>query len=509
MWKRRKKQPLRRKEELSPHRLLQFKTLFGRLLATYLAVVICLLVLVSLLTTQVTRSYWIERKTEDLFESTETIRSLFEENYASNGIGDGLMRDISHIASYDNTNIWIVDAYDIIWYNVAGSSALTAYEQKLMDNKDEMLEEALNGEKNSIVLYDDSMYAVPVISVSVPLEQGDRVVGAIFVHAKVTEFEQAIRIFFSQLWIAGFVTTVIAAALIFITARQIERPLAQINQAARELARGNFDRRVSVQEENEVGQLADTFNMMAEELQKYENTRTSFVANVSHELRSPLTSIQGFIQGMLDDTIEEKDRKQYLEIVLSETKRLNVLIRDLLDLAKIESGQFPLHIRELDINELIRQCLIRFLTKIEEKDLEVSVDIPEQKDMVFADEDRMTQVLTNLIDNAVKFCEPGGRLKIWTYQAEERIHVNISNSGSVIPEEDLPYVFDRFFKVDKSHNRKAPGTGIGLSIVKNIVQQHGEKIWVSSKKSTGTVFTFTLRQKPPMRREKKRPEREK
>ena len=145
-----------------------------------------------------------------------------------------------------------------------------------------------------------------------------------------------------------------------------------------------------------------------------------------------------------------------------------------------------------DINELIRRCFISFLTKIEDKGLEVSVNLPEERTMVYADEDRMAQVVTNLLDNAVKFCEEGGTLKIWTYLAEGKVYVNISNSGETIPEEDIPFVFDRFFKVDKSHNRKAAGTGIGLSIVKNIVMQHNEKIWVNSKEGTGTVFTFTL-----------------
>ena len=239
--------------------------------------------------------------------------------------------------------------------------------------------------------------------------------------------------------------------------------------------------------------MADTYNNMADELEKYEGTRQSFVANVSHELRSPLTSIQGFVQGMLDGTIENKDMPQYLEIVLSETKRMSLLIQDLLDLAKIESGQFPLEITKFDICEEIRRTLISFLTKIEDKNIDVTADIPGDAKIVLADKRRIAQILTNLLDNAVKFCEKNGSLKIWTYDADGRIHINISNSGAYIPEEDLPYVFDRFFKVDKSHTKKAPGTGIGLSIVKNIVLQHGEKIWVNSRKGTGTVFTFTLR----------------
>lgn len=204
---------------------------------------------------------------------------------------------------------------------------------------------------------------------------------------------------------------------------------------------------------------------MAEEIEKYETTRESFVGNVSHELKSPLTSIQGFVQGILDGTIEEQDKNQYLEIVLSETKRMNALIGDLLDLAKFESGQFPMNFTRWDINEVIRQCFINFITKIEDKSLDVTINIPDGKQMVYADKDRIMQVLTNLIDNAVKFCDNKGELKIWTHKdGNGVVQISISNTGKIIPEEDIPYVFDRFFKVDKSHNRKAPARALGFPL---------------------------------------------
>jgi len=196
---------------------------------------------------------------------------------------------------------------------------------------------------------------------------------------------------------------------------------------------------------------------------------------------------------MLDGTIAETDRNQYLEIVLHETQRLATLTRDLLDLAKAESGQFPLNVQPYDINEQIRRCFIGFLPTVEEKNLDVMIDLPEEKTIVLADEDRIAQVLTNLIDNAVKFCNKEGQLKIWTYLSGARVFVNILNTGAVIPSADIPFVFDRFFKVDKSHNRKSPGTGIGLSLVRSIINQHGEEVSVNSDPKSGTVFTFPLR----------------
>ena len=258
----------------------------------------------------------------------------------------------------------------------------------------------------------------------------------------MTRFKQMMSYFYVQILLSGVISALLAFLLVMHSSYKISKPLRKINLAARELARGNFEKHLDIQDENEIGQLADTFNMMANELQKYEYTRTSFVANVSHELKSPLTSIQGFVQAILDDTIEEADKKQYMEIVLAETKRLNTLIGDLLDLAKFESGQFPLNKTEWDINELIRQTLIKFITKIEDKSIEVVVNIPETHDIIYADKDRFAQVLTNLIDNAVKFCQPGGELKVWTHKLDGKINVSISNTGQTIPPEDLPFVFE-------------------------------------------------------------------
>ena len=280
--------------------------------------------------------------------------------------------------------------------------------------------------------------------------------------------------------------------LVFILSRYIVKPIKAISYAAVELSRGNLDWRVKPMTKDEIGELAISFNKMAEELKLQDGLRNTFIANVSHELRTPLTSVQGFIQGMLDRAIEEENRDKYLEIVLSETKRMNILISDLLSLAKIESGQFPIELSEFDINELLRRCIIMFEKRIEEKNLSVSVELGEDKLMVWADVDRISQVITNILDNAVKFSKDRGELKLWTRCADNKVYVNIADTGEGIPLEEQPYIFERFYKVDKSHSRKIAGTGIGLSIVKRIVTQHGEKICLQSVEGKGATFTFTL-----------------
>ena len=476
------------KEERTP--LIRFKTVRSRLSATYFFVIAFCLIAVMLFTTFTVRPNEIDSCKQNLTESAESISKLLDE-YSFN-IDDSLKKNLEQIARYDNTQILIVDSYGIVRFEYTGSADLASNEQKLLAVRSDMLSEALAGRTVYNVGYDNDIYGTPVVSVCMPYSSGGNNIAGILVHTKMTRFKQMMSYFYVQILLSGVISALLAFLLVMHSSYKISKPLRKINLAARELARGNFEKHLDIQDENEIGQLADTFNMMANELQKYEYTRTSFVANVSHELKSPLTSIQGFVQAILDDTIEEADKKQYMEIVLAETKRLNTLIGDLLDLAKFESGQFPLNKTEWDINELIRQTLIKFITKIEDKSIEVVVNIPETHDIIYADKDRFAQVLTNLIDNAVKFCQPGGELKVWTHKLDGKINVSISNTGQTIPPEDLPFVFDRFFKVDKSHNRKAGGTGIGLSIVKNIIMQHGEDIWVTSKAETGTIFTFTV-----------------
>lgn len=331
-----------------------------------------------------------------------------------------------------------------------------------------------------------------VMSVAIPLDIDGEIVGALAAHRAVEDFGGGISAIERQVFSPLMISMLFAFLLVFVLSRYIVKPIHDISNAAGELARGNLDYRVKPRANDELGELAISFNKMAEELKLQDSLRNSFIGNVSHELRTPLTSVQGFVQGMLDRAIEEEDRDKYLEIVLNETKRMNTLISDLLDLAKVESGKFPIELSEFDINELVRQSIITFEQKIENKHLGVNISFGESKTVVWADRDRISQVLTNLVDNAVKFSDDGGELKIWTTCDEDKVYVSIGDSGEGIPKEDEPYIFERFYKVDKSHSRNKPGTGIGLSIVKRIITQHGEEITLNNDPGKGATFTFSL-----------------
>ncbi len=438
------------------------------------------------------RQFCVTDAFDSLYESGDYMAAVYEDSYAASDAGEQLADVVDSVSALEESVIDIYDKYGANWFHmetVAEPINHTIIEQ----NRTALMDASSGYHENYIVSYDANLYSTPIVSIRLALFAEDEQKGHILLTKRLDNYERIMRIFYKRLMLAAAAALLLGAVLYLLYYRRIKRDCDMINYAARSFARGDFKARIKIKSDDDVGRLSETFNTMANEIQKYEDTRQSFVANVSHELRSPLTSVQGFVQAILDGAIDEKDQQKYLEIVLGETKRMSSLIGDLLDLSKIESGQFPMNVTDFDIAELMRTILINFMTKIEDKHINVTANIPEDKVNVLADVSRISQVLTNLIDNAVKFCDENGSLKIWTYESDGRIHINISNSGTVISEDDIPHVFDRFFKADKSHNRKAGGTGIGLSIVKNIIQQHGEKIWVNSHPGVGTVFTFTLR----------------
>ncbi len=286
----------------------------------------------------------------------------------------------------------------------------------------------------------------------------------------------------------------IAVVVMSISTRSETRPLREMAQAAREFGHGNLKVRVRTGGHNseEMDELAVAFNNMAVSLEKSEYQRQEFVANVSHELKTPMTTIGGYIDGILDGTIPPERHRYYMQIVSDETKRLSRLVRSMLDISKLQDQGIPEEKKtRFDMEECVGEVLITFEQKINAKNLNVSVDLPEHPVFTRADRDAMTQVVYNLLDNAVKFCTPGGELGLRLREGGNKIYVTVSNEGSTIPAEELPLVFDRFHKIDKARNRSQEGWGLGLYIVKTIVCSHGENISVASREGK-TEFTFTL-----------------
>ena len=231
---------------------------------------------------------------------------------------------------------------------------------------------------------------------------------------------------------------------------------------------------------------------MADSLAEVDKNRKEFISNVSHELRTPITSIKGFIGGILDGVIPKEKEEYYLKVTYEEIQRLTRLVNDILDLSAIESGKFSLKVKQIDVNELIRLCIIKFENKIKEKKLKVEIQLEGENLYAFGDKDRVNQVMINLLDNAVKYVHTGGEVKISSKSKGESVYVSIFNNGPNIDENDLKHIWDRFYRADKARASKT-STGLGLPIVRNILTQLGEDIWVENISGTGVKFTFTLK----------------
>lgn len=330
-----------------------------------------------------------------------------------------------------------------------------------------------------------------IVTIGVPWCYGDSVVGAVLLHIPMQSLHISIRGIIRQILPPALLALALGTILAFFLARSQIRPMKEMSSAVREFSKGDLTRRVDVHCGGELQELGDSINRMAEALSRLEDSRRSFVANVSHELRSPMTCMRGYVQAMLDGVIDPQDMPRYLRIVLDETDRLTDLVKDLLDLSRLESGKFPLTLAPFEANELVRRNLINFEPRIEEKGIEVSAQLAEGPLYVMADANRINQVVSNIIDNAVKFMNgEHSQLTVRTARESDRVRFVIANNGPRIADEDLPYIFERFYKADKAHT-SGQGTGLGLSICQRIMQQHGSEITVRSDDGE-TAFEFTL-----------------
>ncbi|MDO5400009.1 MAG: ATP-binding protein [Eubacteriales bacterium] len=375
------------------------------------------------------------------------------------------------------------------------SDALTGCEhQGLRLNADYMKKVIANGGDTATGtirgLYSDQRYVV-----SAPILSGDRVSGVVVVSTP-TSGTTAIMNQISNLFLTAAIFVVLISVLaVTAFARRESKPLRDLAQAANAFGHGDLDARVRVEENSseEMEELALAFNNMAVSLQKSEYQRQEFVANVSHELKTPMTTISGYVDGILDGTIPPDRRDHYLHIVSDETKRLSRLVRSMLDISQLQKEEGIPEEKKIhfDLEECAGQVLITFEKKITDKKLNVQVDMPEHPVYTMASPDYITQVIYNLLDNAVKFCPEGGALGLKIREGGSKAYVSISNDGKTIPPEELPLVFDRFHKLDKSRSENRDGWGLGLYIVKTIVCSHGENISVTSRDGK-TEFTFTM-----------------
>ena len=351
-----------------------------------------------------------------------------------------------------------------------------------------------NGSINQITnlggMYDSNRY---VVAQPIKVESDD-ILGFVFVTNVIDNMLGAWSTFLSITAVVTLAVFIGALVISLVYSKRMARPLDEMAAASRKFARGDFSVRVKQEDDttDEMGSLIDSFNKMADSLEKAEARRSEFIANISHELRTPMTTISGFADGILDGTIPKDQEEKYLRSIRDETRRLSRLVRDMLDVSQMRArASDPSKRTVFDLTELVLQTLLSFESRATKKNLDVDPQLPDNHIMVRADKDAITQVIYNLLDNAVKFAHEGTCITLRLYKDNGKAYVSVKDVGETIPPDDLPFIFDRFHKSDRSRSLDTTGVGLGLYLVKTIINSHDEDIAVRSEDGV-TEFVFTL-----------------
>lgn len=457
-------------------------SLLQKLIMTFIIILTIVLVLLAWILSMWFRSFYFSEKRMQFERDGEYIsKAIKEYDVKKNNIELDKLQIIIDMSSVGaNADITVSDKFDYSYINSKDNNVI----------KDTPV--ISYAEKEDLISGKPLEYINECYTYIYPVMENNEFSGYIVMTTPLSIISKQLHRIYIIVWISALGAVVFASLVLSLVSKKILiNPLAEINTAAKRFANGEVGRRVCIESKDEIGQLANSFNIMAESLEKVENNRREFISNVSHELRSPITSIKGFIAGIIDGVIPKNKEGYYLDIVYSEIKRLTRLISDLLDLSSIESGKLKFNIKNVNINELLRLCIINNERNIKEKEITLQIDLENKNCYVQIDEDRIMQVITNLLDNAIKYCGNSGIVKVSTYHKGAKVFVQIYNNGPKITEEEMKNIWNRFYKSDKSRTNKV-STGLGLSIVRMILMQQGEEVWVENNQDVGVTFTFSL-----------------
>jgi len=462
--------------------------IFWKQLLLHLGTLVISFVLLALVLTQGIRGFLTEQKVAEMTTLAQRV-AISMENSSQYGMMNlrVLYTEVQNIHRYTDAVVVIMDRYFAIELEYG-------FDGLLAELYIPELAPVMEGEIVAIFGVTNQPGNPPLLIVGYPFWFGDEVGGAALVGHSMADLENAIDAMYRITRIALVAIGVFAFVLIYISSKAISHPLRQMSDAAGIIAGGDLEKRLPIRSKDEIGQLAGQFNKMAESLQEQDRIRRAFIANLSHDMRSPLTSIRGFLTAIHDGTIPQEKQPHYLNIIQDETERLIKLSNNILDIHLIQDSGITLQKSQFDINELLRYTILGFQQRAIDKQIMITSHFANLSDVVFADEDKMRRVIYNLIDNALKFTPAGGEITVETtiVANDNKITISVADNGRGMTEEEQKHAFDRFYKGDPSRNKDKFGSGLGLSIVKEFVRAHGSIIAVESEVGKGTKFILSL-----------------
>ena len=467
--------------------------MYGRQFATMVGMVLLSFLMLGASFATLSYQYTIREKKDTLERNAKYIAEFTSDSLNTGGElvwqTGAFQSYLNSVAQVSDTRIMVATPEGVVVYATSSGDALPGLQYASLPQQtvDDIQRGTCTGMTTLDGMYDEARYLVglPITSATGHLQ------GLVLVSSSASNISGVWHDLFGILLMTTLAVVLIAAIISSVTSMHQSQPIKEVAAAARQFGLGQLDVRVDVgNRRDEVGELAEAFNAMAESLAVSEQRRTEFIANVSHELKTPMTTIAGFADGILDGTIPRSEERHYLEIISSETRRLSRLVRSMLDLSRLQSDERAAQ-QQFDISETLVRTLVALESKVNAKTLEVDAQVPDEPVPVWGDQDAITQVCYNLLDNAIKFSQEGGVLGIGVTVKGQKATITVSNQGETIPPEELSLVFDRFHKTDHSRSADRDGVGLGLYIVKTILNSHKENITCTSEDGV-TRFVFTL-----------------
>lgn len=467
------------------------KTILSRIFIINIAAVLIGIITLTTLEFTLVSQYMARERERSLKENAKSVAGIINSGISFNN----LQIFLSNFSRSTRTHILIINKRREIELSASAENKINKSVQRVPS---EFCSRVLSNEENIEIgtmngLFTESMFTLQIPTIN-PADNS--VAGAVFISSDMPELQRLNHELLSISAFCMLIVVIVSFILSYMLSKRISKPIKEIGISAKEFAKGNFKRRVKLNADDssisEIDELALTFNDMAYELEKFEDIRMSFISDVSHELRTPMTTINGFVDGILDETIPPERQKEYLKIVHDEVNRLSRLVNSFLDITRMQSDKLALDLTNFDINEMIRLTVINLERRIEEKAIRVDIEFSAETCMVKADFDSIKRVLTNLLDNAVKFTNQSGIITIRVTVRQQDVWISVRNTGVGIPPEQQRIIFERFYKVDKSRSINKDGTGLGLYIVNNILKAHGRSIRVKSAENEYTEFVFSL-----------------
>ncbi len=466
------------------------RKLFGKLLSYQVIVLVIGYIFVVIGANAILENYFVEQRTATLLSHAQDFQEIYTEGFETGSIDvKKLQQDVSNLRKFTGADLMLV--------NKAGQVLVSSGYMDLNVFSDQLTQDdfvtIFSGQHISKKIYAHQENGPEqILIVGSPIAYDEETEFALMLSVSMPGIKKNIKeistITLSALVIAGAIGVVL---LTFFMA-EIKREIDELREAVDYVAEGNFDKKIKVRNNDELGELAHRFNDMADELAKNEEMKRKFISNLTHDLRSPLTSISGYTKGILDGTIPYENQDRYLKIVHDESIRLSKMINDVLDLSRLESGKMLINKSDFDINHIIVETLDKFEQRIVDKNLRMDIHLFEDKALAHGDAQAIGRVVYNLIDNAVKFIDPEATLFIRTEIKNDKILIGIQNTAPFIPEDKLKNIWNRFYKMDNSRGQQKNSSGLGLSIIKEIVKAHDEKIEVYSNQDIGVLFVFSL-----------------